>query len=112
MGGCHGEWLVSVVSVSPEGEGRLPFFLSFGQEIASGFRQPRTVDSVVAKDFLLASGDGVVVGKTDYLEPGMNAFLEEERGARFAQSAIDAVLFYRDHSSCFGGGLTHRGLIQ
>jgi hypothetical protein len=102
---------VSVVSVSPEGDGRLCFFLRFGQEITSGFRESWTVDAVVAKDFLLASSDGVVVRKTDYLEPGMNAFLEEQRSARLAQATVDAMLFHRDHSSRFEGGPTHCTLI-
>src|ERR1700688_4567999 len=70
-GVAMGEWSVSV-----GGSRHVVLFLTFRQEITSGFRQSGTVDAVVAKDFLLASGDGVVVGKTDYLKPGMNAFLE------------------------------------
>src|ERR1700737_5480816 len=96
--------------------GGLPYRISpaltFGQEVTSGDRESRTVKAVVAKNFLLASRHGMFVRKTRDFEPGMNAFLEQQPGAGFAQAAVHAVLLHRDPPTRFGGGFKHRVFVQ
>ena len=78
-----------------------------GDKSESGF-----IDAVMAKNLLLASRHGVLIRNTNYFESGGNTFLEQQTGAGFAETAVDAVLLDSNHSPCFGRGLKNRRLIH
>src|SRR5271166_470289 len=73
--------------------------LTFHEELPGGGGEAGAIDAVVAEDFLLASGHGVIIGEADDFKPGQEAFLKQQSGAGFAQAAVDAVLLHRDQSA-------------
>ena len=72
--------------------GSLNSLTIFLQELTSGRGKRSRFDTVMTKDFLLASSHGVVVWKTHDFEPGMASFLKEQPGAWLARSAVRPML--------------------
>ena len=116
-------WLVvSDERCRPQGFGKWVWIAKLGEstahppllceQLTCGGGKARAVDAVVAEDFLLASGHGVIIGKSDDFKAGGDAFLEQQAGAGFAKAAVDTVLFDGDHAAGLGGGLPHRGLVE
>jgi hypothetical protein len=54
----------------------------------------------------------MLVGGPHDFEPRTDAFLEQQSGAGFAQTAVYTVLFHCDYSASFDGGFAHRRLVQ
>ena len=55
--------------------------LTFCQKLMGDSCEASTIHSVVTKNLLLAARYGVVVRKSDDLEPDLDSFLEEQAGA-------------------------------
>ncbi len=68
--------------------------------------------AVVAEDIGLAPGDGVLVRNAGDVKRHTHAGLHQQRGAGFAQAAVDRVLFRGDDRAALAAGFEHGFGVQ